>query len=63
MGIELPLFGRKKDGSEFPVDISLAPLSLNGIPHAVAAIRDVTEQRRLERERTNNFSRFVCKPN
>jgi len=49
-GPELDLRARRKDATEFPVDISLAPLSSGGSePLVVAAIRDVTELRHRER--------------
>ena len=51
MGAGLQLFGRHKDGTEFPVDISLRPVLLGDEPLAIGAIRDMSAQRRAERER------------
>lgn len=46
MGADRPnLTGRKKDGTVFPVDISLSPMQVEGSGVVVAAIRDVTERK------------------
>ncbi|HEX9890261.1 MAG TPA: ATP-binding protein [Nitriliruptorales bacterium] len=41
------LFGRRKDGTEVPVDVSLGLLDLNGQPAVAAFVRDATERRRV----------------
>jgi PAS domain S-box-containing protein len=45
MGAALNLFGLRKDGSEFPVDIMLKPVSTAAGSAVVSFIRDATEQR------------------
>ena len=45
-----PIFGLRKTGEEFPVDAAISKLEVGGTTILTVALRDVTEQKRVESE-------------
>ena len=47
VGKTVELTGRKKDGTEFPLELSLNAVEMNGHPQYIGSIRDQTERQRM----------------
>jgi PAS domain S-box-containing protein len=55
MGAELAVFGRRRDATEFPVDIRLSPMQSDSGLLVIAAVRDVTDRHEAKRRLDESF--------
>ena len=59
MGVGMDLFAVKKDGTEFPVEVSLGSYQNNGVENVIAFISDISIRKKAQAE---GADLFISKP-
>jgi len=50
LGRRIEITAMRADGSEFPIELAITPITLHGLPFFTAYLRDITERKRSEHE-------------
>lgn len=58
MGVGLEVVARRKDGSEFPVEVTLSPIETGDGIFITSVVRDITRRKRMEEALRENEQRY-----